>query len=298
MPTAFVGETRLPKNFKRYARQFSLLELDCESGSVPGKVRLQACAEAAPPGFVFSLIVPSRLASLETGPDFDRSWKTAQNVAKILKAKWWVVRTPAEVRPTRRSRESLAALTARLKEHGMRVAWEPRGVWDETAAGDTADAIGAVLVQDIAREAPRPGSVLYARLLALGRGARVGLSLADLVVERLRPYEESFVVVEGQGAREIQQALGLAQDDAGLLDDDPVGGAAASAAGMPARKPPVDDGPPEDATDDLDEEDADDLDDDEGDDDDDDADEDDDDADEDEDDDDADEDDDDADERS
>jgi len=34
MPTAFVGETRLPKNFKRYARQFSMLELDCEPGSV------------------------------------------------------------------------------------------------------------------------------------------------------------------------------------------------------------------------------------------------------------------------
>jgi hypothetical protein len=52
--------------------------------------------------------------------------------------------------------------------------------------------------------------VLYSRLLALGRGARVGLSLADTVVERLRGYDEAFVVVEGQGAKEIQQALGLA----------------------------------------------------------------------------------------
>jgi uncharacterized protein YecE (DUF72 family) len=241
MPTAFVGETRLPKNFKRYARQFSLLELDCEPGSVPGKVRLEACAEAAPPGFVFSLVLPSRLASLDAGADFDRAWKTAQNVAKVLHAKWWVVRTPAEVRPTRRAREGLAALAARLKDNGMRVAWEPRGVWDETAAGDTADAIGAVLVQDIAREAPRPGSVLYARLLALGKGARVGLSLADLVVERLRAYDESFVVVEGQGAREIQQALGLAQDDVGLLEEAPVAArASGSAVRAPTRGPSAD----------------------------------------------------------
>jgi hypothetical protein len=223
MPRTFVGETRLPKNFKRYARQFSLLELDCEPGSVPGKGRLEECAAAAPDGFVFSLVVPARLASLEAGPEADKAWKHAQNVARRLggKASWWVVRTPAEVRPTRRSRESLAALAARLKEGGGRVAWEPRGVWDESAAGDFADSIGVTLIQDVAREVPRPGPVLYSRLLALGKGGRVGLSLADLIAERMHAHDEAFVVVEGQGAREIQQALGLgaaAEED--LLDAD------------------------------------------------------------------------------
>jgi uncharacterized protein YecE (DUF72 family) len=231
MASSFVGETRFPKNFKRYARQFPLLELDCEPGTVPGKARLQSIRAIAPEGFVFSLILPSRLASLEAGPELEHEWKSALGVARLLRAQWWVVRTPAEVRPTRRSREGLTALVARLKETGMRVAWEPRGVWDETAAGELADAMGAVLVQDVAREIPRPGSVLYSRLLALGRGARVGLSLADLVVERMRAYEQAYVVVEGQGAREIQAALGLATEDgqslgngvtagAGLLGDD------------------------------------------------------------------------------
>jgi uncharacterized protein YecE (DUF72 family) len=151
MASAFVGETRLPKNFKRYARQFSFLELDCEPGTVPGKARLQSCRAMAPEDFVFSLLLPSRLASLETGPALDHEWKAALGSARLLRAKWWVVQTPAEVRPTRKSREGLAALVARLKENDMRVAWEPRGVWDETAAGDLADAMGAVLVQDIAR---------------------------------------------------------------------------------------------------------------------------------------------------
>ena len=220
MPTALVGETRFPKNFKRYAKQFSLLEIDCEPGNVPGKARLEACAAAAPAGFIFSLAVPSRLASLESGADFDRAWKASQSVARILRARWWVVRTPAEVRPTRRVRESLASLVTRLKEDGMRVAWEPRGVWDEKAAGETADAIGAALVTDIAREAPHPGKVLYARLLALGKGGRVSLSLADVVAERVRAYEEAFVVVEGQGAREIQQALGIQREDDGSTGDE------------------------------------------------------------------------------
>ena len=263
MPTAFVGETRLPKNFKRYAKQFSLLELDCEPGTIPGKARLAAVAEAAPEGFVFSLLVPSRLASLESGPDVEASWKAAQNVARLLGAKWWVVRTPAEVRPTRRSREALAALVQRLGEGGMRVAWEPRGVWDESAAADTAAAIGAAFVQDIAREVPRPGSVLYSRLLAVGKGARIGLSLADLIAERVRGYDEAFVVVEGQGARDIQQALGLAQDDDGLDDLLPLGAGAALAGVAAGGVADDDDELDADEDDgDADEDDADDLDDD------------------------------------
>lgn len=219
MPTAFVGETRLPKNFKRYARQFSMLELDCEPGSVPGKERLAACAREAPEGFVFSLIVPSRVARLEPGPEADKALKSAQVAARLLGAKWWVVRTPAEVRPTRRSREALGALAQRLGEGGMRVAWEPRGVWDEAAAADTAAELGIAYVQDIAREVPRAGRVLYSRLLAVGKGGRIGLSLADLIAERMRAYEEAFVAVEGHGARDIQQALGLARDDAELDDE-------------------------------------------------------------------------------
>lgn len=215
MPGVFVGEARFPKNFKRYAREFSLLEIDCEPGSFPGKARLQACAAVAPEGFVFSLAVPSVLAKLEAGVDTDNAWKTAKLAARILKAKWWVVRTPAEVRPTRRTREQLAALFGQLSADGMRVAWEPRGVWDEAAAAETARHMGAHLVQDIAREAPLATGTLYSRLLALGRSARVGLSLADLVAERMQGFEEAFVVVEGQGAREIQKAAKLAvgQDD-------------------------------------------------------------------------------------
>lgn len=261
MTRAYVGETRLPKNFKRYARQFSLLELDCEPGSVPGRARLEACAAAAPDGFVFSLVVPSRIASLETGPDIEKAWKAAQNVARVLRAKWWVVRTPAEVRPTRRARERLAALVARLQEGGMRVAWEPRGVWDEAAAAETANAIGAVFIQDIAREAPVPGRVLYSRLLAFGKGGRVGLSLADVVADRLRAYDEAFVVVEGQGAREIQQALGMALAEDALLDDEADAGEIAPAGeGAEAADEDDDDGDDdaiEDDADDVDEDDDD-----------------------------------------
>lgn len=212
MSAVFVGETHLPRDFRRYSRQYSFLELDCEPGNIPGKGRLQACAEAAPEGFVFSLVVPSLVAALSTADEAAKVWKAAQQAARILSAGWWVVRTPAEVRPTRRAREDLGVLFKRLQEDGRRVAWEPGGLWEANAAGDTADALGAYLVQDVAREEPRRGPVLYTRLLALGRGARIGLSLADRVAERALGFEQAFIAVEGKGAQEIQKALGAARD--------------------------------------------------------------------------------------
>src|SRR5688572_24539043 len=78
MPSVLVGETHLPRDFARYARQYSFLELDCEPGTVPGKARLQSCAAQAPEGFVFSLVVPAALASLERGEEAERAWKTTK----------------------------------------------------------------------------------------------------------------------------------------------------------------------------------------------------------------------------
>jgi uncharacterized protein YecE (DUF72 family) len=220
MQRVLVGETRVPKDFKRYASQFSLLELDCEPGSLPGKAKLEAWAESAPKGFVFSLVVPQRLAALEPGAEGDKAWKAAQNVARQLEAQWWVVRTPAGIRPTRRSRDELGALFQKLVSGGMRVAWEPGGLWEPADAAETAANLGVHFVQDLVRETPLARDVVYARLLALGRGARLGLSAADTVVQRAREFAEAFIVVEGRGAVEIGRALGLEMADAEPEPDD------------------------------------------------------------------------------
>jgi uncharacterized protein YecE (DUF72 family) len=213
MASVHVGETHIPQDFGRYAHQFSLLEIDCEPGNVPGKPRLQSCATRAPEGFVFSLVLPSDLANLEGGEKAERAWKSVRVIANILKPRWWVVRTPTSVRPTRKAREDLASLFAQLKAPDVRIAWEPRGLWEDSSAAEAAAAFGAHLVQDIAQHDPVPGEVLYARLLAFGRGARVGLGLAERVAERMRGFSEAFVAVEGRGAREILRALGQGVDD-------------------------------------------------------------------------------------
>jgi len=188
-------------------------EIDCEPGNVPGKPRLQSCATRAPKGFVFSLVLPSDLSNLEGGEKAERAWKSVRAIAGIVKPRWWVVRTPASVRPTRKSREDLASLFAQLQAPEVRIAWEPHGLWEDSSAAEAATALGAYLVQDIAQHDPAPGEVLYSRLLAFGRGARVGLGLAERVAERIRGFSEAFVAVEGRGAREILRALGQGVED-------------------------------------------------------------------------------------
>ena len=226
MSSALVGETHIPRDFGRYAREYSFLEIDCEPGTIPGKARLQSVAKLAPEGFVFSLVLPSSLATLQGGEGAERDWKGAQTAARILRSRWWVVRTPASVRPTRKAREELASLFERLKAPSVRIAWEPHGLWEDSTASEAAAALGVHLVQDIAHHDPVPAPVLYARLLAFGRGARVGLGLAERVAERLSGFSEAFVAVEGRGARAIQNALGLVSsaeagdDDAADAGDD------------------------------------------------------------------------------
>src|SRR5690606_3736223 len=163
----------------------SFVEIDTEPGRVPSKTRLRAAAAEAPEGFTFSLVVPGAVAALEGGEEAERELKRVQAIAELVRAQWFVVRTPASVRPTRRSREQLAALCERLRSSGQRVAWEPAGLWDDTAAAEAARELGVHLVRDVAREAPPAATTVYSRILALGRGARVGLGLAGLVAERL-----------------------------------------------------------------------------------------------------------------
>lgn len=214
MAKVLVSEARLPRDFERYARELSLLELSCEPGEVPGRARLESCARQAPEGFCFSLVLPSALSSLEpTGGDAE-AWKQAHAVERVLRPGWWVVRTPAAVRPTRRAQARLSELFARLRDSGARVAWEPGGLWEAPAAAAVASELGAVLVQDVLRAPPVPAEALYARLLALGRGVRIGHGQAERVAERVMGFAEAVVVVEGRGAREVQKALRRAEQDA------------------------------------------------------------------------------------
>jgi uncharacterized protein YecE (DUF72 family) len=229
-----VGRPTLEGGITRYARSFDLLEVIGEPGRHPRRPGLLEWRRAVPARFVFSVVVPTALASFESRPDRAEVLSHARMVADALEAGWWLVRTPPSVTPSARTAREMEALVAELAAPGRRIAWEPRGVWGDEEAVAAAGRLGVHLVRDLARvERSDDAAVVYTRLRALGEGARIGAAAAERVAERLADATDSFVVVEGAGAGRVRQvlreALGAADDgttdeadadDEELLDDD------------------------------------------------------------------------------
>jgi uncharacterized protein YecE (DUF72 family) len=226
----FVGTASLSGSIAHYAKRFDLLEVSAEPGKHPRGSGLATWRKTVPSEFVFSVVLPPRLAALEAGPDADSLIEHSRSVADALGAGWWVVRTPPTVTPSTRNTRALAALVERLRGADRRIAWEPRGIWRAEEALDTARSLDVHWVQDLAREEPGSDSdVVYTRLRALGEGVRIGAAAAERVAERLADARLGYVIVEGAGAARIRQALrdvlgmdegGPATPDGGEEDED------------------------------------------------------------------------------
>jgi uncharacterized protein YecE (DUF72 family) len=203
----------------RYARSFDLLEVLGEPGRHPRRPGLLEWRRVVPERFVFSVVVPPPLASLEHRPDRAESLSHARMVADSLAADWWLVRTPPSVTPSARATRELSALISELRDE-RRIAWEPRGVWSDEDALRTAEQLGVYLVRDLSREERSDDHpIVYTRLRALGEGARVGAAAAERLAERLEGCSDAYVVVEGVGAGRVRKVLremaGLEGDDSG-----------------------------------------------------------------------------------
>lgn len=107
----------------------------------------------------------------------------------------------------------MQALRDRLRDAGLeRIAWEPRGVWQDEETQAWADELGLYRVVDAARTDPPRQPLVYTRLRALGLEARVRVSSLERVVERLGAARQAWIIMEGRGARSgakwLRQALG------------------------------------------------------------------------------------------
>ncbi len=209
-----IGQARLRGDFQRYAARFDFLEVRATPGKLPRQIRLTEYSEAAPQGFQFCVVVDDVVGALEGRAGAEQALTLALKSADSLKASWFLVQTPVGVTPSRRSRERLQGLTARLRATGRRVAWEPRGLWEPEVAAEEAAAQGVVLVQDLSRVASVAQPSRYVRLRAVGAGARVSLGALERLVVQLEGAEAAIVVMEGEGAaRAALELRGLITDE-------------------------------------------------------------------------------------
>jgi uncharacterized protein YecE (DUF72 family) len=227
-----VGLPALRGEIAKYAQKFDLLELRAEPGTLPKPGRLREWRLRAPEQFVFSVALSTAVGTLEPGDAFESGLEYALRVADALKAGWIVLRTPASVMPSRRTERRLAELVARLPKEGCRIAWEPRGVWEDELVEALAARLGVHLVRDLRfKEAPS-SEVVYARLIALGAGSRLSLEAAERVAERVAEKSEAYVVIEAEGAirgaQHLREAVVSALE---LADSEEAGGRLAVSAG-------------------------------------------------------------------
>jgi len=217
-----VGTATLRGNVRAYASRFDLLELRAEKGRLPRRSRLEAMAKEVPEGFVFSLVLPRFVSTLETGERADEELAFALDAARALSASWLVVQTEPRVMPSTRTKKALAALVAKLPRD-LRLAWEPRGLWEAAEAEAVAEALDLVLVRDVSREPAPDGEAVYTRLRALGRSS-LSLGAIERVAEEIADRELACVVLEGDravgAAKSLRQMVAeLAGEELGIRDD-------------------------------------------------------------------------------
>jgi uncharacterized protein YecE (DUF72 family) len=218
----YVGRNSLEGDIARYAKRFDVLELRTDGPRLPKPAKLREWVTKVPPHFVFSVVVPKSVAALTDSTPSAAGLEPALKSAEALNAKWFLIQSPVAVAPSQRMRDRLTQLGARLRETGQRVAWEPRGVWEDEQAEDFAESAELHLVRDLSRSDPPDTACVYTRLLALGDGVRVRPSAALRVSEGLEGREEAFVIIEGKGAMGARKLLRseLAQARSGADSED------------------------------------------------------------------------------
>jgi len=204
----WVGTDVLRGSIERYAERFDLLELRAEPERTPRKALLRSYAAHAPRDFAFSVRLSRAAAELSSDEPPEGPILYALGAAAALAARFVVVQTPASATPGRRTRERLARLVQRLgREH--RVAWEPRGAWQDAEAEAFARELSVHLVRDVTRSPAPEGDVLYARLGAFG--GRLGAGALERAIDGISSSREAYVVISGaaasRAARQLRELL-------------------------------------------------------------------------------------------
>jgi len=197
MARLHVGLHALQGDIKKYKEQLDLVEIRPIDTSLPATAGLRKWRKAAPPAFVFSVVLPRIASELTSGKSLDDALATSLDVATVLEARCIVLQTSTEIRPTAQNRKRIAALFARFPKEGALRFWEPRGMWEREDVIDTARAADVLPIFDAGREELPRGPVVYTRLRSLGAQASPSAAMLDRVAKQLVGKRDIFLVVEG-----------------------------------------------------------------------------------------------------
>jgi uncharacterized protein YecE (DUF72 family) len=200
-----IGAKQLRGELSAYAKRFDLLEV--QTGAVGAKgvatvATLRRWRKQVPPHFEFVAIAGPALSKLVAGDAYEAELAGLVAAVEALQARSILIPTPMEVTPGKVWRDRMTKLLARLPRDASQVAWEPRGVWEIEDAAVAAVKWGIVLVVDPTRDPVPAGSVVYARLPAIGETRSYGAAALERVIAAIGDRRDAYVVLETATALE------------------------------------------------------------------------------------------------
>ncbi|MBK8257255.1 MAG: DUF72 domain-containing protein [Polyangiaceae bacterium] len=195
MARLLVGPAAITGDMRTAHERFDIVEVRAGDGAWPKDSTLKRWRKSAPPAFVFTVVLPPRVASLAQGADVDDLLTETLHVAAILQARCVLLQTPPDVRPTAANRKRIAALFEKIPAEGTVRCWEPSGLWEPEDIFATARSARVLPVLDATQEVLPPGAIVYTRVRAMSKAATSARGLEKLA-SSIRGRREAFVVAE------------------------------------------------------------------------------------------------------
>jgi uncharacterized protein YecE (DUF72 family) len=222
-----VGGRELKGDLSAYAKRFDLLEIrggDAKSlKQAPSAATLRRWRRAVPPQFEFAVVAGPNVGRLRAGDELESELTWLLEAATLLESRILVVPTPADVTPSKLSRDRLAKLLERIPRDARSVAWEPSGLWELEDAAAQARAWGVTLAVDPSRDDMPAGPLAYGRLRAQGATRAFSAAALTRVAHSIGSgRRDAYVIIETPGALREAKTLrqlvrGLGSSSAGGL---------------------------------------------------------------------------------
>ncbi|MFI5299324.1 MAG: hypothetical protein ACHREM_14615, partial [Polyangiales bacterium] len=163
MPKLLVGCAQARGAMENVAKKFDLVELALFDKPTTTKApALRRWRREAGPTTAFALVAPKIVSAVRPGDPLDKGVEELLEAQRAIEAQWLVLTTPIEVTPSPLQRERLKKLVDQIRaglgeaKSVVRIAWEPKGVWEGDVAGSFAKSLGLDLSVDPLADAREP----------------------------------------------------------------------------------------------------------------------------------------------
>lgn len=204
-----IGTTVGRGSIANFARRYDVLEVDLlDREPTPRDATLRKWRKEAGPTLQISIVAPKALAILRPTPALDEALTRYLEAQRLLQARFLLLQTPSDVTPGELQRERLQKVVERLREglgearDLVRIAWEPRGVWEPDTAASFAQKLGVDLAFDPLGDPREP---FFHPVLRYWRLGTVG-GRTEFPPARLR-YLAEVIAAESKGREEGERVV-------------------------------------------------------------------------------------------